>query len=289
MLDANAIGADLSRLVQSSPNRTILGSSLAVLLRRVHPAFRPEDFGCRNLRDFVRRYVKEVFENAKRGTDIEYCAALLPTMGETSNSQQELQKMSSRPVLGRRLFITAAVWKTFVTPKSFYRAFANRETSEFRVLQRHEETPAAPWVSVPSCSPEAHVRIAREFVENLPDETAKTELTKILGLDTWWYHFFLSARNFGVERQWSAYRRRRLHDEFEQHLKSLGVPLPSSVPPAPAATISSVTETDSPPAPDDENSALRRIAAGVIRRLPASDLREVWLPLGYVLDEIGEK
>jgi hypothetical protein len=287
MLDANAIGADIARLVQSSPNHRILGSSLAVLLKRVHPAFRPEDFGCRNLREFVRTNVKQVFEHARQGTDILYSASLLPAMGETANSQGELQKMSSAPTISRRLFVTTAVWKSFVSPNAFYRIFANRETGEFRVLKRHEESPDTPWLLVPPCSPEIHLRIAREFVENLPDETTKTELTKILGLDSWWNHFFLSARARGVDRQWSAYRRRRLHDEFEQQLKSLGVPLPSSSV-APAAA-PSVVEASAAPLSDEGNSALRRIASAVIRRLPASDLREVWLPLGYVLDEIGEK
>ena len=47
--------------------------------------------------------------------------------------------------------------------------------------------------------------------------------------------------------------------------------------------------TDAPPSDVADNPALRRIASAVIRRLPASELREVWLPLGYVLDEIGEK
>jgi hypothetical protein len=287
MSDATAVGADIARLVQTSPNRTVLGSLLAVLLQRVHPAFRPEDFGCRNLREFIRRHVKEVFETARRGTDVLYSASLLPTMGEVSNSQQELRNMSSPPTFQRRQFIPTAVWKTFVSPNAFYRIFANRGTGEFRVLQRHEQALDTPWLQVPSCSAEIHLKIAREFVQNLPDEVTKTELTKILGLDSWWYHFFFSARNFGVERQWSAFRRRQLHDEFDRQLKSLGVPLPAS--PITPAVASSVVEASDVPQRDEDNATLRRIASAVIRRLPTSELREVWLPLGYVLDEIGEK
>ena len=45
MIDPNAIGEDVARLVTSSPNGQILGSALAVLLTRVHPDFRPEVFG----------------------------------------------------------------------------------------------------------------------------------------------------------------------------------------------------------------------------------------------------
>jgi hypothetical protein len=123
-------------------------------------------------------------------------------------------------------------------------------------------------------------------VEGLPDEAAKGQLTKILGLDSWWNHFFFSARNFGVERQWSAFRRRRLHDELEQTLKKVGIPLPF---PSKSETLSTPLPASSPAAGAGPESALRRLAAAVIRRLPDSDLREVWLPLGYVLDEIGEK
>jgi hypothetical protein len=287
MADATVIGADISRLVQNSPNHKLPGSALAVLLKRGYPDFRPEDFGCRNLRDFIRTYAKEVFEDGKNGGDIRYSVALLPTLGEASSRQQEFRAISSAPVVPRRLTVDTPVWKTFVSPTAPYRIYGNRETGEFRVVHSQVPAPGGAWIQVPPCPPETHVQIAKEFVEGLADESAKNQLTKILGLDSWWNHFFFSARNFGVERQWSAFRRRRLHAELEQALHSAGVPLPFSNPPSPVTR--SVSDSTPPEKETQTDSQVRRIAAAVIRRLSDSELREVWLPLGHVLDVLGEK
>src|SRR5256885_817728 len=132
MVDPTAVGSDISRLVQSSPEGRILGSELAVLLKRGYPDFRPENFACRNLRGFIRKF-------------------------------------------------------------------------------------------------------AKEFTENLTNESTKAELGKVLNLESWWTHFFVAARRLNVESLWSAYRRRRLHAEFEQQLKTLGVPLPLSSSPLPVS------------------------------------------------------
>jgi hypothetical protein len=286
MLDATVVAADLSRLVQNSPQQKILGSSLAVLLKRGYPDFRPEDFGSRNLREFIHRYAKEIFESGKRGSDVVYTSALLPAMTEASTRQQELTGMSAAPAVSRRVAIDSSVWKTFASPTAPYRIYANRETGELRVLHVHQSSPEGPWVPVPSCPAPKHLQIAREFIEGLSDEPAKTQLTKILDLDSWWNHFFFSARNFGVERQWSAFRRRRLQDEFVQQLQSLGVPVGGSLRPV-VATVPA--EAAQPVVVQDGDSPLRAIAAAVIRRMSISELREIWLPLGYVVDEFGKK
>jgi len=291
MVDPKAIGIDISRFVQSSPNGQILGSSLAVLVKRVYPDFRAETFGCKNLRDFIRRYARDVFETARRGTDVVYSAAVLPAVSPEATRSQELRVISATPTRSWQPAISTPVWKTFTSPNAFYRAFANRESGEFRVLRWNEEAPGEPWVQVQPCSATAHLQIAKDFVENLSDEAVKAELAKVLGLDSWWTHFFVATRRFGVEPLWSAFRRRRLHLEFLEQLKSLGVPLPltSETTHARAVEAAPAKSTDAPPSDVADNPALRRIASAVIRRLPASELREVWLPLGYVLDEIGEK
>jgi hypothetical protein len=298
MVDSTAIGADISRLVQSSPQGRILGSELAVLLKRGHPDFRPESFGCRNLRDFIRKYAREVFETTRQGTDVVYSSVVMPAMSAEATRKQEFRTISSPRPPVRRLTIPTSVWKTFTSPNGFYRVFANRESGDFRVLRTQEDSLGVPWVQIQPCPPAVHLQIAKEFTENLSNETTKAELGKVLGLDSWWTHFFVAARRFNVESLWSSFRRRRLHTEFEQQLKTLGVPLPFAVSPTPTSTPTPTSvptptpadnATEPPPLQTEEGSDLRRIAFGVIRRLPASRLRELWLPLGYVLDEIGEK
>jgi len=288
MIDPNAVGEDVSRLVLSSPNGQILGSALAVLLQRVHPDFRPEMFGCRNLRDFIRKYATGVFEKANRGSDVVYSSAQFQAISGDAPRLQDSAAIYSNPPTVRRLTISTPVWKTFASPNAFYRIFVSRESGDFRVLKRTEDPLSDPWVQVQSCSPGVHLQIAKEFVENLSSEVAKIELSKTLAMSSWWSHFFVATRTFGVERLWSAFRRRRLHNEFERQLNALGVPLPLSV--QPTTTESVPSELAAPHPPDShEDFKLRRIAAAVIGRLPISDLRKVWLPLGYVLDEIGKE
>lgn len=286
MLDATVVAADISRLVQNSPHQRVLGSELAVLLKRGYPDFKPVEFGCRNLRDFVRRYAKTVFEEGKKGTDVLYSAASLPALSEVSSRQQEFNSISSPPYRARPMLPEKGVWKTFVSPNALYRLYANRESGEMRVLTPGVAALSDPWVIVPPCPAQTHLKIAREFLDGMTDEAAKTQLTKILDLDSWWDHFFFSARNFGVERQWSAFRRRRLHDEFQAVLRQLGIPgAPArevSVYPVPQP-VAAQTETTQP------DSAVKRAAIAVIRRLSDTQLRELSLPLGHVLDAMEQE
>jgi hypothetical protein len=296
MVDPNVVGGDISRLVKTSPEGKILGSALAVLLKRGYPDFRPESFGCRNLRDFIRRYAKEVFETSRQGTDVVYTSAAMPTLSLEAIRSREFDAISSPPTPSRKWAIPTAVWKTFTSPNAFYRAYVNRDNGDFRVVRKVEAEPGVPWLQIQPCSSAAHLQIAREFTDDLGNELAKVELEKVLSLESWWTHYFFATRRFGVESLWSAYRRRRLHEEFEKQLRSLCVPLPlvpaskPSLPSYPSPDESLETNQLSEVKPESEaDSTLRRIAIAVVRRLPESDLREVWLPLGHVLDEIGEK
>ena len=286
-MDTTVIGADIARLIQNSPSRNLPGSALAVLLKQGYPDFRAESFGCRNLREFIRKYAKDVIEAGRNGADIRYGVSPKPGAGEGGIQRRDFAAESTLASPVRKIPVETAVWKTFVSPSAPYRIFANRETGAFQVLQFGEPAPDSPWVQIPSCPPETHVQIAKEFIDGIEEAAAKDQLTKILGLDSWWNHFYFSARNFGVERQWSAFRRRRLREELDQVLKRLEVspslthkPQAGSEVPAPHVSTEGIGE---------QESALRRVAMAVIRRLPDSDLREVWLPLGQVLDEIGEK
>jgi hypothetical protein len=288
MLDTSVISADIARLVQNSPQHKVLGSELAVLLKRGYPSFRAEDFGCRNLRDFVRRYVKNVFEDGKRGTDVMYSAAVLPAVSDASSRQQEFTTISEPPsaVGARQVQPDKAIWKTFVSPNAPYKLYANKSTGELKVLSVAQAPPGEFWVSVPPCAAETHEKIAKEFLDGLGDEAAKVQLTKILGLNSWWEHFFFSARNFGVERQWSAFRRRRLHEEFQGTLDRLSIPrIPVADRGEPARQFIPIGGGGV----QSDDSELKKLLIAVIRRMPDSELRLLSLPAGYFADATGEK
>ncbi len=98
MQEIDAIAEQVSILVYNSPHHSIIGSALAPLVKRAFPEFDPVQFGCLNLRDFLRRYVKDVFESGRSGSDVLYSVLRLPSVGEASAREQEFAAITRMPV-----------------------------------------------------------------------------------------------------------------------------------------------------------------------------------------------
>lgn len=285
MADADTISSILYRLIEGSPSHHVLGSSLAVLLKRAYPDFRPEDFGSRNLREFIRAYAKEVYEVGRSGGDVVYSLSRLPIERDSANASREFMEIPtvSQPT---KYQLDRRVWKTFVSPSGTFVIWGNRNRGVLQVLPATHgsphTSPGDDWVKIPPCPAEIHEQIAREFMATLPEGDAKSQLETVLGLNTsWWEHFFVSARNLGLEKQWSAFRRRRLHDEFEKILRSLNIPYDER-------STARAVDSGLPPATVTDDG-LRRLALAVLGRMTTSELRELRLPLGYVIDELQAK
>ncbi len=290
MQEVDAISEQVSILVYNSPHHSIMGSALAPLVKRAFPGFDPVQFGCLNLRDFLRRYVKDVFESGRSGSDVLYSVLRLPTVGETSAREQEFEAITRMPVPRTSSAIDRPVWKTFVSPAGKFRAYGNRETGDLMITLGSEAAPESPWVQIPPCSPAVHLQIAKDFVAGLGEGSTKVELGKILCLNSWWEPFFVTTRSLGIQKPWASFRRRNLHVEFRKSLQGLGIPFatnPARSAPPPLTT-DALTNVTSPAGTGDEAFA-RQIAIEIIQRLPLSDLREVWLPLGSFVDELKKR
>jgi len=290
MQEVDAISEQISILVYNSPHHSIIGSALAPLVKRAFPGFDPVQFGCLNLRDFLRRYVKDVFESGRSGSDILYSVLRFPTVGETFAREQEFEAITRTPVPRTSSAIDRPVWKTFVSPAGKFRAYGNRETGDLKITLGSDPIPEGSWVQIPPCSPATHLQIAKNFVAGLVEGSVKTELGKILCLNSWWEPFFVTTRSLGIQKQWASFRRQNLHVEFRKSLQDLGIPFAtnparSSPPPPSTDQLPNITG----PARADDEAFARQIAIEIIQRLPLSDLREVWLPLGTFVDELRKR
>ena len=104
----------------------VLGTQLGAFVRTRFPEFAPENYGCRNLRDFLSRYAPAFRIVGQRGMDYVY--------GKENTSKAPQQQTWSNPAAEPKyLTAEANIWKTFTSPNSVYRLYANGNTGEFRV------------------------------------------------------------------------------------------------------------------------------------------------------------
>ncbi len=278
-------------ILENSENKSLLGSHLSGQLKLRCSEFKPSDYGLRNLRDFLRTHVPEVYESSRQGLDFVY--TLSPSR-EGSSPAPSPTVAAEPTVLNSESKQTAAshlddeLWKTFISPSSPYRLFLNDSTSEFRVIGLREDAPAAPWVQVPPCSVSRHRSIADEFVATLSPGDQKTKLTEILSTQkVWWIPFFEATRHLGIEKPWLEFRRAAVYDELRKTLSSLGIsPTRLEGFKQQGATHTKRIIRDSV-RPD--RTELRRLALAIVGRISESELRDLRFRLGDVLDALGGK
>lgn len=134
MNDTSAIASVIISLVESSPSERILGTDLNLLVKQKHPDFNAAVLGFRNLRDFIRKNVSEVFEARRSGGDIVYG---LVRSKKDARQESPVPTGSSMSIgASEEPRVEKSVWKTFVSPSGPYRLYINRDSGEFRVLTR---------------------------------------------------------------------------------------------------------------------------------------------------------
>src|SRR5258706_10577192 len=128
MEDPKVVGARILELVTNTPSKTILGAKLKKLVGDSVPGFDPLEYGCRNLRDFIRQHASPVFEVGRSGADVVYGVTVERQSGMLAQSIiASANRWQSRAA-------KTSVWKTFVSPNGNYRLFGNPETSEVQAL-----------------------------------------------------------------------------------------------------------------------------------------------------------
>ncbi len=280
--DVTNVVEQILGLLRESPNQSLLGSTLSGKLRARLPDFKAIDYGQRNLREFLRMQVPQVYEASRQGLDFIYTLSPVP-VAPSIEPAAGIDLVQAN-VLGA-LRLDDAVWKTYVSPNSPYRLFINDTSSEFRVVGLREEAPQSPWKQVPPCPTARHRRIAEEFAagQAVPELRAKLEQTLIEKV--WWIPYFEETRRLGIEKQWLDYRRAGLFAELRKTLSILGVApekLEQLKRTPERRTFKEKTRTKV------ETSELRRAALEIVARVPDAELRELRFRLGDVLDALAK-
>jgi hypothetical protein len=290
------VASNISSLVESSRDQKITGAQLSVLIRHKLPDFLPERHGCRNLRDFIQRFVPGITQVDRSGADIVYGVhrSDTPKSNYTGISIASNSSVTPPEASGPRpdAYIRSEVWRTFVTPSSPFKLYANGESGAVEVIPPRSEPLQSPWVQIPPCPAEVHRQIARDFIASLSDEPSRKALESTLtqsGL--WWNSYFSVSQQLGLEWRWKQYRRRRIVTELESSLKEHGVPFTRML------AASSTRRPTSQPLPArstasadlSEETMLRSLAIDVVRNMQISELRELKVPLGYVIDALAVK
>jgi hypothetical protein len=278
-MDQSSVVSFIIRLINEAHPSPIAGGQLSARVKAFFPEFYPSQFSCRNLREFIRNHVPEVVEVGRAGMDVIYGPRA--QQGELFTAPTT----ESRPAADRsgplgQLLTNPRIWKTFTSPETPYRLYLV-SPGLVRVL-RPEETPDTSWERIPPVSADALLRIAKDFISELPGSQQEL-LIRTLDQPRWWFPYFDLLGTLGLKMRWVFYRRRRITEEFERALAAV----------SPRLQAPEATQTPAGPRPvsreTEAQHSLRHIAASAIQRMTDSELRALNLPLGYVLDALGNK
>jgi len=267
----------LVRSLQQVAPRPLKGSELAVLVKAAHPEFSVEAFGCRTLREFIRRHASDIVETGRAGMDVRY------SLRETETKVEGRASAPSVGLAGRaldQLVKDPRAWKTFTSPDSPFRLYL---TDQGIVRSMHSNSrPLPEWREIQRMSPEVLLQIGKDFTTDL-DEIQKSVLVPTFQEPKWWFPFFDRLQSLGLKYKWVEFRRKRIRGEFEKRIQEIGtlaLPEPQqaalALPPH-AAAASTQTQSE---------LSIRKIAADVVQRMTESELRSLNLPLGYVVDSL---
>lgn len=273
------ISEKIVQLINGTPERTILGVRLGAALKANFPEFQPYEYRCRNLRQFIGKYIPAVSEKGRSGADLVYTVSSGTGEAPLTQSRESPASTESEYV---RLPTNSYNWKAYSNPAYPYVVVANRETG---VLQTIPEGSSAvsPWVIVPKPTAAVHSNIASEFVSGLP-EPMRTNLGQLLRDQKWYVRFSSVALRNGLGPRWASFRRAKLSERFNSSLRDLAIPEFPGSRPSQSETTHLVVPTLAAAA--DEESNFRDIISKVVSELPLSELRALKLPVGAVFDAL---
>lgn len=260
----------------------MVGSALMSSIRRGFQDFTPSDYGCANLRTFIRNEVPEVVVVDRRGMDYLYGLA---SCG--------LESLTSSPAMSTdnpRHSDGLAVWRTFSSPNSDFKLFADRESGKLTVVPPRGGPPNDQSVHIPSLGAEGHTAIAREYIESRSEEAQKERLGSHLDKPQWWIPFYRAIQEEGLADAWNSFRRHRILEQLKRAMAQAGVPtdglevqLATQAPLAPKVSVATRTpNTASGPAAD-----LRALSIKIVRNMSMQELRRLRVELGDVFDALG--
>ena len=139
MTEANVVVDFLLRSLQQVDPRPLKGSELAVLVKTVYPDFSAESFGCRNIREFIRRNANGIMEFSRAGMDIVY-----ELKSTHEKRMAENSAISDSNAVINQLTRDPLIWRTFASPGSAFRLYMDPQTGIVRNMH-YSARPPAGW------------------------------------------------------------------------------------------------------------------------------------------------
>ena len=291
LLALETIVGYINKLFLDSPGRPISGSQLGLKVRETCPDFSPVAYNCINLRDLLQKNIPNLIESGRCGSD--YLYTLEKRSGDSSaevrTESEPESHLEQKPASLKES--DEVVWRTYASPNTEFKLFANRETGELRVHPKNNVKLNKVWVNIPPYSADQHFELAKEFVEGqITDVQAGMSLTRA---PAWWIGFYNDLKPLGLSGPWMQFRRVKILESLASSLKSLDIPI-THVPTIGARPRSSGSESKSQSefvrlnkATNESSEAkLRRVALDVVRAMSIQQLRDLPVRLGDVLDAL---
>jgi hypothetical protein len=283
------ISSQIVEIITHTPDQKILGTRLADQLRRV-TEFDPAIHGKLGL--FITRHAPLVQRLERKGGDWYYgLRTMSPNQDNLPFSEKIPESRTPPNEPGALERLSGPAWKTFVSPHSRHRLMGNPQTGKLTVVSPGMPLPESPWIPVPSCSVSQHADIAKAFVAQLGDTACRSSLEDIIasagsGPDS---GFHEKVRELGLGLEWSPFRRAKIIEILASSLKSLGITFQEVVD---FNWKGNKVETPQfhpkPPEPSvnyrSEQIDVQRIVAAAVVKMSNSELRQLPIPLGYILD-----
>ena len=295
------IARRLIGIVQSIESKKILGTQLGLQLKEF--GFSRESHG--SLRDFINRYAPSVQVVGRSGADYYYALGSdigdqdpSSNAGTTEHAFHKPQTESAVAPLAldfhsssSSIKIDPAVWKTFVSPQGHYRLYGNRASRHVAVTGPEQAELQYPWEFIPPCSVEEHLRIAADFVSAISDLAQREKLTQALatgsGPNSGFYQAVLAL---GLGSAWTKFRHRRLLEQLEHVFVRRGMAFPPTLDRALLNEYRlSAPSTSSRPGRMPSPTSTKDVVIAAVQRMADSDLRELKLPIGIVLDLLSQR
>jgi len=271
----------------------MLGSQLMEAIKKEFEGFQPIDYGATSLRDFLNRFVPEVEPVGKQGMDSIYA---LGTRREGITNADSVPGTS--PPVSESKAISgpdSSIWKTFASPNTPYRLFANKQTGGLEVRRPGAPPPGDEWVNIPSMPAQEHLELAREYLAHV-DEGLRARLEATLAHPRWWVPFYAEILECRCTASWNDLRRRHIVSALKKALEGRGIPSDSveaqlraknvGTQPQPPGSSDSRLVPFGPTPARKPRIELRHLAAAIVSGMSVGELRELRVRLGDVFDAL---
>lgn len=258
------------------------GSRLSAALKERASGWAPADFGVRSLREFVAVHVPGVRVVGRSGMDVLYgLAGSEPTPSPSLNVDQTLY---SEPDF----------WRIWVSPNSPFALVVNRSGDEITAVRRGDSSAPAGHVFLDPPGIDVHRSVASDFLETTEDDL-KTRLAAALekSTDGWWQAWLRELRGSAHLGNWNMFRRSAFEDRLRERLRAAELGnreiehVITAIRDRHLAVALRRRRTSPAVQAVGDVDVLRRVVIDAVQRMSNTELRDLRLPIGIVLDVLA--